>query len=124
MSIQAVTAVEVAGVNKPENPRQAAAAAASAAHGGKSAPPAGNVLPHAAPVPIADVHKSAAQIDEFLKRSGRQLDIAVDQASGRVVVQVRDPVTGDLIRQIPSEEALRIARSLDTEGAALVNELS
>lgn len=122
MSIQAVTPVEVTGM-RAENPRKVAAVA-TAADGGKPSPAAGNLVPHAAPVPVQDVHKSAVQIDDFLKRSGHQLAITVDQSSGRIVVQVRDPVTGDLIRQIPSDEALRIARSLEVEGAALISELT
>ena len=122
MSIQAVTPVEVTGM-RAENPRQVAAVA-TAADGGKTHPAAGNLVPHAAPAPVQDVHKSAGQIDDFLKRSGHQLAITVDQSSGRIVVQVRDPVTGDLIRQIPSDEALRIARSLEVEGAALISELT
>jgi flagellar protein FlaG len=122
MSIQAVTTVEVPGM-RPENPRQVAAIAASA-ESGKPAPAAGNALPHVAPVPVEDVHRSAGQIDDFLKRAGHKLTISVDQVSGRYVVQVRDPVTGDLIRQIPSDEALRIARNLDSEGAVLISELT
>ncbi len=130
MSIQAVTTVEATGA-KPESLRQLAAQA-GAADGGKTAPATGQPLPqrvsvpepHPMAVPVQDVHKSAAQIDDFLKRSGHQLSIVVDQALGRFVVQVRDPSTGDLIRQIPSDEVLRIARSLETAGAALIDELS
>jgi flagellar protein FlaG len=47
----------------------------------------------------------------------------VDEGSGRVVVSVRDRSTGELIRQIPSEAALRIAQGLDsgdTGGASLI----
>ncbi len=130
MSIQAVTAGEAASV-RPE-PIRSPTAASAPAMSGKGAPAGGSALPrqmtvpesHPMAVPVQDVHKSATQIDDFLKRTGHQLAIVVDEASGQVVVQVRDPVSGDLIRQIPSDEALRIARNLDKEGAALIDELT
>ena len=59
------------------------------------------------------VKASARQIESFLRSSGRELEFRVDDDSGMTVVSVRDPQTGDLIRQIPGEEVLRIARALD-----------
>lgn len=130
MNSMAVTAVEAAGV-RPE-PNRSPAAAIAPTVSGQGSPAGGIALPrqmtvpesHPVTVPVQDVHKSATQIDDFLKRTGHQLSIAVDSSSGQVVVQVRDPVSGDLIRQIPSDEALRIARNLDQEGAALIDELT
>jgi flagellar protein FlaG len=40
----------------------------------------------------------------------------VDTQSGMTVVSVKDIATGDVIRQIPSEEALRLAHALQTQG--------
>src|SRR5262245_16619462 len=63
--------------------------------------------------PSAEMLKAAAeQIDSYLKSSGRELDFQVDADSGQMVVRVRDSATGDVIRQIPGEEALRMARAL------------
>jgi flagellar protein FlaG len=42
----------------------------------------------------------------------RNLNFSLEEASGRVVVKVVDAGSGDLIRQIPSEEALQLAESL------------
>ncbi|MCW5976487.1 MAG: flagellar protein FlaG [Bryobacteraceae bacterium] len=41
-----------------------------------------------------------------------QLVLLVDQGTGRVVAQIVDRITGELVRQIPSECILRIARRL------------
>lgn len=68
------------------------------------------------------VNSAARQIDSYLKSTGRQLDIRVDDSTGRTVVTVRDSLTGDVIRQIPSEEALRLARSLGESAAALIDQ--
>jgi flagellar protein FlaG len=81
----------------------------------------GKILPHVEPKP-ADVHIAADLIDRFLREAGRELTFSVDEASGRTVVSVRDPATGQLIRQMPSEEVLRIAANLDLVSAALVSE--
>jgi len=43
----------------------------------------------------------------------RNVNFSVEDSSGRVVVKVTDASSGDVIRQIPSEEALQLAESLD-----------
>ncbi|HEY8509355.1 MAG TPA: flagellar protein FlaG [Steroidobacteraceae bacterium] len=83
--------------------------------------------PAAAPEPHAQARftealaKAAQQIEEYLRSSGRDLEFRIDEATGRTVVSVRDPQTGEVIRQIPSEEALRIAQHLDVHTALLLN---
>lgn len=42
-----------------------------------------------------------------------QLAFSIDDATEKLVVRITDASTGELIRQLPSEEALAIARSLD-----------
>jgi flagellar protein FlaG len=63
----------------------------------------------------------AQQIDSYLKSTGRQLEFSVDDASGRTVITVRNPDTGETIRQIPSEEALRLARALGSQSNSLID---
>jgi flagellar protein FlaG len=70
-----------------------------------------------APPSRADSEAAATQavaerIRQYLRESGRELDFRVDADTHRMVVTVRDQETGEVIRQIPSEEILRIARSL------------
>jgi flagellar protein FlaG len=76
----------------------------------------------AAAMPRRDLEAATAQIERYMRSSGRDLQFRVDDDSGRVVVSVRDSGTGELIRQIPSEAALRIAKSLE-QGAAAVDSL-
>ncbi len=73
-------------------------------------------------VPAADAVKAAAeQIESYLKSVGRNLHIQVDKDTGRTIVTVLDAATGDIIRQIPGDETLRLARSLGDSTSALVN---
>jgi flagellar protein FlaG len=64
----------------------------------------------------------AAQLDAYLKSVSRALEFRVDAASGHTVVSVRDAQTGELIRQIPNEEVLRLAEMAHDETLVLVNE--
>ncbi len=74
------------------------------------------------PSAATEALKAAAQaIEAYLHKSGRSLEFRVDDASGRTVVSVRNPQTGELIRQIPNEEVLRIASALNIQNAALVD---
>ncbi|WP_044870403.1 flagellar protein FlaG [Pseudomonas sp. LFM046] len=55
---------------------------------------------------------AASSIQEFVQSIRRNLNFNVDDSSGRVVVQVTDSESGEVIRQIPSEDALKLAESL------------
>lgn len=43
----------------------------------------------------------------------RNLDFSIDDSTGEVVVKVLDGESGKLIRQMPSEEVLKLAKQLD-----------
>ncbi|MDO8332831.1 MAG: flagellar protein FlaG [Pseudomonas sp.] len=76
------------------------------------------------PVPVASAEAAAssvskeqlegavATIQDFVQSVQRSLNFAVDESSGQVVVKVTDADSGDVIRQIPSEEALNLAENL------------
>jgi flagellar protein FlaG len=54
----------------------------------------------------------ASKLQEFVNLIDKKLQFSVDDKSGRHVVTVTDKLSGDVIRQIPSEEVLRLARNL------------
>lgn len=69
------------------------------------------------PVPAApsaeDVREAADKINKVLQSLvSSNLQFSVDQDSGQTIVRVVDVETKDVIRQIPNEEALAIAKSL------------
>ncbi len=71
---------------------------------------------------MLDALKAAAQqIESYLKSTGRELRFRVDEDTGRTVVTVRDSATGEVVRQIPNDEALRLAHSLGNQPNVLVD---
>ena len=71
---------------------------------------------------IADSMEAVArQIESYLRSIGRMLEFRVDEDSGRTVITVRDSRTGETVRQIPGDEALRLARALGTQPNALLD---
>ncbi|WP_409261698.1 flagellar protein FlaG [Pseudomonas putida] len=65
------------------------------------------------------VKNAVSQIEKFLSDSKRNLEFSTDEQSGQIVVKVIASATGELIRQLPSEEALRIAHSLSDASSLL-----
>jgi flagellar protein FlaG len=59
-----------------------------------------------------DVKRAAQQLETSMRGMNRYLEFRVDQDSGRTVVTVKDKATGETIRQIPSEEIMRLAQNL------------
>jgi flagellar protein FlaG len=83
------------------------------------APPAASVPsvpvasePAAQEVRRADITEALEELVARAAASGASLDFRIDEDSGRVVVSVVDRRDGTVLRQMPSEEALRIARNL------------
>lgn len=77
------------------------------------------------PPPVRDVAHTvrvvAEQLREYLKSSERDLEFSVDSAADTTVITVRD-ANGEVIRQIPNEEALRLMRRLNAESGTFIDE--
>lgn len=68
------------------------------------------------------VAKAAEQIQSFVQSMGRNLNFSIDQTTGYHVVRVVNPETNETVRQLPSEELLRIAQSMKQLNSTLVNQ--
>ena len=111
-TVQIAQAMEASGAKKPEPAKTAPPVA-------RSAPPV-SMQSNAGSVEET-LRAVAAQIESYLRSSGRALNFSVDSSTGRTVIAVRDS-SGALIRQIPSEEALHLAATVGVGGGALVDE--
>lgn len=60
-----------------------------------------------------DVGEVVDRLRSQVQNLQRDLSFSVDDSSGEVVVRVVDGESGKVVRQIPSEELLRLAERLD-----------
>ncbi len=65
--------------------------------------------------------RAVQEIEKFVQSIKRNLEFSIDEASGRVVVKVIASESGEVVRQIPSEEALKLADSLNTASNVLLD---
>lgn len=61
-------------------------------------------------------------MNEFVQTLSNALDFSVDKETGQTVVKVVDKATGDVIKQIPSEEMLAIAKAIDKVKGLLIQQ--
>ncbi|MGE5384968.1 MAG: flagellar protein FlaG [Betaproteobacteria bacterium] len=103
-----------------------AQAALAAQMSGKSASaPAVALQPASPPAEIAatttlsggkdrqQVEGAMQAVQKFVQPIANNLEFSIDDDTGKTVVKVMDTATKEVIRQIPSEEILEIARALD-----------
>lgn len=60
--------------------------------------------------------------NEFISRVNNSLQFSIDDETGTSIIKVVDKNTKEVIRQIPSEEMLAIAKALDTIKGLLVHQ--
>jgi len=63
-------------------------------------------------------------IQHFISSQASSVRISKDNTSGHMVVQLVDPGTGEVIRTLPSEELLRLARSFEMLGNKMVHQVA
>lgn len=69
------------------------------------------------------LEKAAEALTEHFRLRQVALHFSIDEDSDRLVVKVVDTHDGTLIRQIPSEEALRLAQGLHSETPPLLDQI-
>jgi flagellar protein FlaG len=62
----------------------------------------------------AEIREAIAEINKAVKKVPTSLDFSVDETSKRFVVQVTDTSTGEVIRKLPGDAVLRIAKQLES----------
>jgi len=80
-----------------------------------------NAAPQATSTPSsAQVKEAMNKLQQAIEPVANDLTFSVDEQSGKTVVRVVDSVTKELIRQIPSEEVMAMARSIEQQAGMLV----
>jgi len=76
----------------------------------------------AAPASRDDLSAAVKKMNESLPASAQSLQFSIDEDSKDIVVKVIDQNTKEVVRQIPTEEALDIAKSLDKMRGLLIRQ--
>jgi flagellar protein FlaG len=66
-----------------------------------------------------DLKAAVQEMEKFFQSVRRNLEFSIDEGSGQVVVKVIATETGEVVRQLPSAEALKIADSLKDANSLL-----
>lgn len=71
---------------------------------------------------VAQLQQALGSVNQAMQKLAPGLEFAIDPDSSRTVVKVVDQQTGDVIRQMPSAEALEIAKALDKVQGLLISQ--
>ena len=72
---------------------------------------------------LKDASETAMKdIQHFISSQASSVRVTKDETSGHMVVKLVDPNTGEVIRTLPSEELLRLARSFEMLGNKMVHQ--
>ena len=63
-------------------------------------------------MPREELDDTISQLNDSLQNVQRNLEFSIDKDAGRIVINVKDKETDEVVRQIPSEEVLELARNL------------
>jgi flagellar protein FlaG len=78
-------------------------------------------VPQAAPAPdLAEVAQAVKNLNKSMQAQAQDLEFSIDEDTSRTVVKLIDKSSGEVLRQIPSQEALEIAKALDQSIGLLI----
>lgn len=79
----------------------------------------GNIMPsnaqETADARSVEVKEAVSKLNEYVQKTQRDLDFQLDEDSGKTVIRVYDRQSEQLVRQIPNEVALEMAKKLSSE---------
>ena len=67
-----------------------------------------------------ELQSAVSKLNDYVQNVQRTLSFSVVEATGTTVVQVYDSETEELIRQIPGEETIKLAASIEAQNATLL----
>jgi flagellar protein FlaG len=70
------------------------------------------------------VQQLAAELESALNQNQGDISVSVDQESGMVIVRITDEVTGEIVKQVPAEELLKVDQSMEKIVGLLIDDLA
>ncbi|MFZ1851966.1 MAG: flagellar protein FlaG [Nitrosomonas sp.] len=84
--------------------------------------PVNNIQPETNSESNQHIQKAVEKIQDAVTNLARNLRFSIDEDSGRTIIKVMDAHTDEVIRQIPTKEAMEIAHTLDRVQGLLFND--
>ena len=106
----------------PSSPAPSSPAAPARAGSLSAAGNSSTTSPLQAPPDQAGIQQALEEVREALAPVAQNLRFSLDEDSGRTVIKIVDTATDEVIRQIPSEEILAIAKALDKLQGVLIRQ--
>jgi flagellar protein FlaG len=125
MDIRPLGSTTQSGSTAAPAPEPTAAATTTPTATGVAKAPAAAAQPVAAvqPEPSLDqVNHAVQKINSAMASQSQGIKFSIDSASHHIVVSIVDQKTNEVLRQIPSKEALAIADSLDQKQGLLIKQ--
>jgi flagellar protein FlaG len=71
-----------------------------------------------------NLHEAMQRLNDQAAQNGRGLNFSVDEELNRHIITVRKTETGEVVRQIPTEVAIKVAHSIEDVKGLLLDEQS
>lgn len=71
---------------------------------------------------MSELTQAVRSMNKAIQAHSQNLEFSIDADSERTIVKVVDRQTNEVLRQIPSEEALQIAKALDQASGLLIRQ--
>ena len=65
------------------------------------------------------LEQAVSKLNDYVQSYQRKLSFSVSAETGRTIIKVYDAETDELIRQIPPEETIKLAESIDSKVSSL-----
>ena len=69
------------------------------------------------------LQEAVSRLNEQMQRTSRDLSFSIDQRINRTIITVKNLQTGEVVRQIPTEEVVRLAHSIEDMKGLLFNKM-
>lgn len=114
MDIRPISSLQPSGAGNIEKNAHAAEMAVPARPAAPPVETSPTAVQQAGAIPeLGELAKAVKNINKHLQERSQDLEFLVDSDSNRTIVKIVDKNTKETLRQIPSEEALEIAKAID-----------
>jgi flagellar protein FlaG len=70
-----------------------------------------------------NLHEAVTRLNEQMESKGRDLSFSLDERIDRTIITVKNLQTGEVVRQIPTEEVVQMAHSIEDMKGVLFNKV-